>query len=198
MRVFYALYAERFGKLRWGDKTPIYVRQMELIQQLLPEASFVHIIRDGRDVALSSKDLWFGPDSVEETARWWRSWVEEARQQAQNLDHYIEIRYEDLVVDTELTLKEVCHFVGLDWDPIMLDYHKRADRRMSEIAHDIPASGNRSAVRGADRKAIHALTSKPPQSTRVNRWKAEMSAPDNKSFIELSGHLLQEFGYETS
>src|SRR5579875_3206048 len=51
VRAFYRLYAERFGKTRWGDKTPPYRRQMDVIQALLPEAAFVHLIRDGRDVA---------------------------------------------------------------------------------------------------------------------------------------------------
>ena len=69
LRAFYGVYAGRFGKWRWGDKTTNYVRQMSLIHDLLPETRFVHIIRDGRDVALSTRDLWFGPDSVEEAAR---------------------------------------------------------------------------------------------------------------------------------
>ena len=52
-RCFYQLYAERFGKVRWGDKTPLYLLNMPMIESLLPEAHFIHIVRDGRDCAAS-------------------------------------------------------------------------------------------------------------------------------------------------
>src|SRR5215210_61149 len=132
LRTFYELYAERFGKPRWGDKTPNYVHRMNLIQGLLPEAHFIHIIRDGRDVALSTRDLWFGPDSIEEAAQRWCKTIEEARRQSRELPHYLEIRYEDLVSNTESTLRKIGVFVDLSWDPSMLAYHKTAEERMSE------------------------------------------------------------------
>jgi hypothetical protein len=60
-RVFYRLYAERFGKFRWGDKTPLYCLELNTIRNILPEARFIHIIRDGRDAALSLRRMWFSP-----------------------------------------------------------------------------------------------------------------------------------------
>ncbi len=56
VRAFYELYAESQGKARWGDKTPRYMRAMPRIEKALPEARFIHIIRDGRDVALSQSE----------------------------------------------------------------------------------------------------------------------------------------------
>ena len=119
-RTLYRLYAEKFGKPRWGDKTPHYVRRMKLVQQLLPEAHFIHIIRDGRDVALSVKDLSFGADSVEEAARRWRGGINRARRQSGELPHYLEIRYEDLVSSTEKTLRTIGEFINLPWNPSVL------------------------------------------------------------------------------
>src|ERR1700760_3637612 len=52
LRCFYRSYAARFDKLRWGDKTPSYGRHLRAIERTLPEACFIHMIRDGRDVAL--------------------------------------------------------------------------------------------------------------------------------------------------
>src|SRR6188472_2831340 len=53
LRAFYEMYAERQGKPRYGEKTPAYVKSIVKIEGALPEARFVHVIRDGRDVALS-------------------------------------------------------------------------------------------------------------------------------------------------
>ena len=198
LRAFYELYAERFGKPRWGDKTPIYVHQMNLIQDLLPEAYFIHIIRDGRDVALSTKDLWFGPDSIEEAAQRWRSLIEKARRQSRELPRYLEIRYEDLVSNTESTLRKICNFVDLPWDPSMLAYHKTAEERMSEIYRDIVAPRGKKVVRGEMRRSLHTLTDKPPQRDRIGRWRQEMTAADRKRFEEVAGETLRELGYEVS
>jgi sulfotransferase family protein len=197
LRAFYELYAKRFGKPRWGDKTPPYVHRMTLIQDLLPEAGFIHVIRDGRDVALSTKDLWFGPNSVEEAAQRWRSLIEKARRQSKQLSHYLEIRYEDLVSDTEPTLRRICDFVDLSWNPSMLTYHETADERMSELYRDITApKGEQRVVRGEERKAIHSLTSKPPQRDRIGRWRQEMTTTDRERFEEIAGETLRELGYD--
>lgn len=195
-RAFYELYAEKFAKPRWGDKTPPYVDQMQLIQGLLPEAHFIHVIRDGRDVALSVKDLWFGPDSVEEAARRWRSAIERARLQSKELAHYLEVRYEDLVSNPEPILKKVANFVGLPWDPVMLDYHQTAENRMSEIHRDVIAPDGKGIARGEERQKIHALTSNPPQRDRIGRWRTEMTAADRERFEEIAGETLRELGYE--
>ena len=197
LRAFYGLYAQKFGKARWGDKTPKYVRHMDLIHGLLPEARFVHIIRDGRDVALSARDLWFGPDSVEEAARKWRSLIDKARVQSRGIPHYLEIRYEDLVSETEPTLKRICEFVELRWDPGMLEYHKTAEERMSEIYRDIQTPKGKRVVRGEMRRSLHTLTGSPPQRDRIARWRVEMSAEDRRRFEEAAGETLRGLGYET-
>jgi hypothetical protein len=196
LRVLYDLYAQRFGKPRWGDKTPPYVHRMNLIQSLLPEAYFIHLIRDGRDVALSAKDLWFGPNSVEEAAQKWRSLIEKARRQSRKLPHYLEIHYEDLVSNTESTLRKISSFVDLPWDPNMLSYHKTAEERMREIHRDVMAPKGKRVVRGEERTAIHSLTNKPPQRNRIGRWRHEMNTTDRERFEEIAGETLRELGYD--
>lgn len=61
VRLFYRLYARRHGKARWGDKTLLYRLHLTEIEKILPEAHFIHSIRDGRDVALSLREVWFAP-----------------------------------------------------------------------------------------------------------------------------------------
>ena len=195
VRALYRLYAEKFGKPRWGDKTPHYVRRMRVIHGVLPEAHFIHIIRDGRDVALSVKDLWFGANSVEEAARRWRGSIEKARRHARELPHYLEIRYEDLVSDTDPTLRKICDFVDLPWNPSMLDYHTTADERLGEMERDSTAPSGEVLRRGEERIAIHSLASQPPQRDRIGRWRQEMTATDRHRFEAVAGETLRELGY---
>jgi hypothetical protein len=196
VRALYRLYAEKFEKPRWGDKTPRYVRRMTVIQEVLPEAYFIHIVRDGRDVALSVKDLWFGPNSVKQAAQRWRKLIEDAWLQSRELPHYLEIRYEDLVSDTESTLRKISDFVDLPWNQSMLDYHKTADERLSEIEWDNRAPNGEIKLRGEERIAIHSLTNKPPQRDRIGRWRQEMTATDRQRFEEVAGETLRELGYD--
>ena len=199
VRAFYRLYAEQAGKRRWGDKTPGYLRKMGLIGRTLPEARFIHLIRDGRDVAVSITGLHFGPDTVREAAQRWVKRVRVAREQAERVEHYLEVRYEDLVEDAEPTLRRICEYVELPWDPAMLDYHQRAPDRLQEITRDLPRSGGEDEViPAAQRVGIHALAAQPPQADRVGRWRTEMDPADQAVFVETAGELLAELGYPAS
>ena len=195
VRAFYGAYAHRAGKSRWGDKTPVYLKHMQRIDKALAEAHFVHIIRDGRDVALSVTGLMFGPDSVEEAARRWKRKVTRARARAARLDHYLEVRYEDLVLTPDATLRQVCEFIDLPWHPHMLDYHHDAAERMQAIARSRVRPGRASIPAGYGPR-IHALTSEPPSENRVGRWRREMSAEDRSTYERVAGDVLAALGYE--
>jgi Sulfotransferase family len=197
LRAFYEAYAERQGKPRWGDKTPIYVEFMKRIGGQLPEARFVHLIRDGRDVALSRAVFGGeGPATPEKAAQRWKRRIRKARNQAEKVRHYVEIRYEDLVLEPEATLRRVCDFVELDYDPAMLDYHQGAEERLEELRHDLPAAEGQKAASGDDRLARHAMAKEPPTPERLERWKREMSAEDRAEYESVAGDLLAELGYE--
>ena len=195
LRTFYQLYAERFGKSRWGDKTPDYKGNMLLIQQLLPEARFIHLIRDGRDVALSVKDLFFGPNSVSEAAMWWETGIKETRYKARKIHHYLEVHYEDLVLSPERMLRKICEFIELEWNPLMLDYYRQAPERIHEMKAEVH-SDHGIKVTLEERWNIFQFTSKPPDDSRVHRWKREMSQADQVCFERQAGRLLHELGYE--
>jgi sulfotransferase family protein len=205
VRAFFEIYAEHAGKPRWGDKTPDYVKRVRRINRALPEAHFLHVIRDGRDVALSHNrriarrgEKSRPPVPAGEMARRWRKRIEKARYDAKDVRHYTEIRYEDLVTDTETTLRRVCEFIELDYDSTMLDYHRRAEERLQEMARDLPAGQGRPHRPGEERLQAHALLKEPPQEERVGRWREEMSAADVAAFEEIAGDLLAELDYETA
>ncbi len=175
VRAFYRAYASRFGKPRWGDRTPGYGTHLDSIQSVLPEARFIHIIRDGRDAALSTTGLWFARGGeIEALAADWRTRILRTRDLAKRCAHYLEIRYERLIADAPLELRRVCEFIGLPYDPGMERYHESARGRLDEVK-----------------------ARRPPDPSRVPRWKRDMGADMRERFEAVAGDLLQDLGYET-
>jgi hypothetical protein len=197
LRAFYRICAARFGKNRWGDKTPHYLRLMAPIQEILPEAHFIHIIRDGRDTALSFRGLWWGPgDEVDAAARFWSADINRARSQARELNHYLEIRYEDLVLRPVDTLTKIADYVAIGFDPAMLDYYKSAAGRLADMVRPIGPNGGKDLDVETFR-SIHLNTKKPPDASRLGRWRTEMPDHEQQAFEAIAGSLLAELGYPT-
>ncbi len=132
VRMFYQLYAQAHGKPRAGDKTPSYLQCMPDVARVLPEAHFIHVIRDGRDVAVSWSRTWFAPTrNLAELVNIWAEQIGRARASASGLA-YREVRFADLVRQPAAVLQGLCEFVGLNYQPEMLKYFKRAPSRLSE------------------------------------------------------------------
>jgi hypothetical protein len=202
LRAFYGLYADKHGKQRWGDKTPDYVRKMKKLQNTLPEARFIHVIRDGRDAGISqnTRIAKRGKDPIppKEMARRWRKRIIKSRIDAEEVNHYLEVRYEDMLTDTEAVLRRVCEHIEIDFDPAMLSYHERAGERLQEMAGALPAKKGRPQREAGERVAAHAMTTRPPDADRVAVWKREMTEAENAEFEVACGYLLDELGYETA
>ena len=201
-RTFYDLYASKQGKPRWGDKSPRYAAKMVKLGRHLPEARFIHLIRDGRDVALSRlRKRGDDPGQVAEAARKWRSRIERARKRSPKLSHYTEARFEELITDTEPTLRRICEFSQLEWDPAILRYHEKSEERLAEMAHALPAKEGTerkaSAEVLAERRAKrHQLVTEPPKAERLAVWKRKMTPECLAVFEAEAGGLLAELGYE--
>ncbi|HEV2706826.1 MAG TPA: sulfotransferase [Pyrinomonadaceae bacterium] len=195
VRTFYRLYAARFGKARWGDKTPAYCLHMDKIEKLLPEARFVHIIRDGRDVALSVRGLWFSPgDRIEDSAERWRSWILTARAQGKRRRHYMEVRYEELIADAPAVLRKVCDFIGLTYDERMERYYESSPARLDEVKTMYRDDGSL-LITKEERLHNQRFVTQPPEPSRVFRWRVAMDAETQMRFAAVAGDLLAELGY---
>lgn len=195
-RAFYRAYAARHGKHRAGDKTPLYCLHLEAIERLLPEAHFIHLIRDGRDVALSLRQTWFAPGrDIETLAGHWHACVTTARTQGARSARYLEVRFEDLVRDHEGALRHICEFVDLDFDARMLAYHERVPDRFTEHRERVGTDGRVIFTREA-RLRQQALTAHPPQTSRAGAWVRDMSADEQRRFEQVAGALLVELGYQ--
>jgi Sulfotransferase family len=197
VREFFKIYGEKQGgPPRWGDKTPGYVKRMREIQEYLPEARFVHLIRDGRDVALSILKQSFGPETIEAAADRWRGRVLRGRAQQPYLGYYMEVRFEDLVLDTEGQLRRICEFIELDFDPAMLGYHERAEERLKEKARELPRGKGRDPQSAERRLKSHEKTFEPPNPSLVGGYRTKMTPADQATYEALAGDLLLDLGYE--
>jgi hypothetical protein len=178
MAAAYAAYAHVRGKSRWGDKTPRYVEQIPFLARLFPDALFVHQIRDGRDVALSYADVPFGPKSVAAAAELWNGRVRAGVAAGSSLGprRYTEIRYEDFVAEPERRTRALCEFLGLRFEPEMLD-----SERAREAILPRAALHNPNVARGTKAK---------PRS-----WENDMPPAHVEVFEAVAGDLLSELGY---
>lgn len=190
LRQFYRLYAAKHGKPRAGDKTPGYVNAMATVARVMPEARFIHIIRDGRDVALSWHKTWFAPSKdVPTLVRKWAETILAARESAASL-HYREVFYADLLRDPAAVLRDICEFVDLRYEPSMLRYYARSPRRLEEHQARYRADG--SLVVSHDTRIEQQQNTMKPILPRDGVWRREME-PHNLSRIDpISMSLLNE------
>lgn len=193
-RSFYRLYAARFEKLRWGDKTPLYCKCMDAIREILPECRFIHIIRDGRDAALSLRRMHFSPGlEIETQAAYWRDCVLTARRAGANHSDYLEVRYEDLILNPRKTLHQICTFIDLEYDDAMLHYYTRSPERIKEH------KGRPTLLLTQEQRIRQQQhTTLPLDPARVFAWKSAMSVEERERFQIVAGDLLSDLGYEMS
>jgi hypothetical protein len=110
----------------WGDKTPIYLDKIRLLKTIFPQAKFIHIIRDPRDCCLSERKTW--GKNIYRTAELWRKRILKSRSEGHNINtDYIEVFYEDLVLDPECVLKELCNFLSCKYDEKMIILEKPSE-----------------------------------------------------------------------
>jgi hypothetical protein len=201
VRAFFEIYAREQGKPRWGDKTPAYMLSITRIGRALPEARFIHLIRDGRDVALSqtARAINEQPPAPEQAARWVKR-IDKSREQAGKLDRerYLEARYEDLVRDPEPVLRRICELIALDYDPRMLTYYERAAERLQEMAGELRGGGGHARQAAGYRIDNHLPTTRPPDPTKLDKWRREMEPADLAAYNEVAGGRLRELGYEVT
>ena len=186
-----ALYSE-YGRLRRkplaGEKTPDYVRYLLLLHSLFPWVRTIHLIRDGRDVALSTLEwpregrkprtfkLW-QEEPIAVCALWWGWQVGTGRRDGEDLgpDRYIEVKYEDLVVRPGEILQGITTFLKLPFASEMLAYY--AGRTRYETG-------------------LSAKKAWLPPTQGLRDWRTQMTERDVELFEAISGDLLSALDYE--
>lgn len=180
LRQLYSLYAESRGKNRAADKTPLNVLSIARLADTFPEARFIHIIRDGRDVAASLTRMSFGPNTFGEAVLRWKRLVQTGQRQglALGASRYYEVRYEDLVERPERTLRDLCDFIDLRFEPEMLHFYERAD----EVLNGVQLPTNHSWIH-------------QPVTKGLRDWRSQLRPSDIALFEALAGRFARTLGY---
>lgn len=174
------VYARQHGKETWGHKTPRMVRHADLLAKAFPAAKFIHVVRDPRAVARSFQRSPVHRSNAFYAARRWRRDVEAGRAFAQRCpERAIEVRYEDLVAEPQHTLRRVGDFLGIAFDPAMLDY-----------ADDAPGDY------GAYHEQIHEKLASKPDPSRIELWRESLTPRQLRVVESVVGDAMRRYGYE--
>lgn len=167
--------------IRWGDKTPLYVQYIPILDKIFPDAQFIHLIRDGRDAALSAHKKWPEHGSYMDLHYLLKNWVRNVntgRQAGQLLGtgRYYELFYETLVLQPKEALVCLCAFLGEELHPAMLDHTVLA----SEIGP------------GPDG---HTEVLRPVSTSSISVWEKKMTPFEKKMSDKIAGSTLTSLGY---
>jgi hypothetical protein len=148
----------RANKERFGDKTPGYIEIVPELAALYPGAKFIHLIRDGRDVAISCIDLNWERYYEQDRFEWTLAMRKRQEYQRSSLAQQIlEVRYEDLVSDMEAVVRRICAFLGEEFEPAMLEWR-----------------GNIPLVPARERR-IHGKLGQPATSGAIAVWQRKLT-----------------------
>ncbi|HLL89211.1 MAG TPA: sulfotransferase, partial [Tepidisphaeraceae bacterium] len=174
-------FAAAKGKPRWGEKTPHNLYYVHEILEDFPDAQFVHINRDGRDVVVEQIDSAFGPTNVYAGAKIWKRCARTAaplKKGGVPASQFLDVHYEQLVHEPTTVLQRVCEFLGEDYSDDMLNFH-----------------GQEIAQRRAKTKD-HKPLGDPVNARHVGKYKQLMSVRDQQVFAAVAGDELRSLGYE--
>ncbi|MDQ3931556.1 MAG: sulfotransferase [Actinomycetota bacterium] len=189
LEAVFRAYARHRGKTHWGDKTPEYAHFVPLLAGLFPQARFVHLIRDGRDVALSMLDR--HRTSTHRTGKtplhrhspspafFWSRRIRIVRRAVADLevDRYCSLRYEDLLDDPEEQLRRLCQFIGVEFDPAMLGHDHTG-------LEGVPPS----------QRQAHPRLALPP-TKGLRDWRRQMLPREVAEFEAVARRQLARLGY---
>ena len=192
----YEFYGKARGRTfsRWGDKNNFHLDYVETIKSMFPRAFFIHLVRDGRDVACSYRGLNATtmdseyaprlPNAIREIASVWKADVAGVRKAFESFgrEQVSEIRYEALVAAPEATLETLCRFLGETYDEGMLSY---------------PAINRDEQLEPAEFLQWKEKTLQPPMPLDQPAYLTQLSAKEIEDFEEIAGDVLRDYGYIT-
>lgn len=157
-------------------------RYISFLDWCFPGAKYVYLVRDPRDMALSWRNNPVHPGGVVAGAR---QWLQDQSHTAINFralydaGRAVVVRYEDLVADSEKSLRKICNLLEIDYSADMLAFHK------NELTQD-----------NADKNPLWKNLSKEVMSDNFNKFKKELTAGEIAAIEVTCWSLLRYFGYK--
>lgn len=187
---FYAL-KNNSDSLYWGDKNSLWTEKLQKINYHYPDAYYVSIVRDGRDVACSYKSLHIDENSpkyapnlnhdIEKIAKEWSSNID-------NLDSFlfdikgenkVKVRYEDLIIEPVQTLNKVMRLLKLNLESAQLEYYKRPEK----------------TIEPKDFLSWKQKLLKPLDKSNIGKYKLELSKKEIDVFNSVAYKSLKKNSY---
>ncbi len=174
--VYRTLALKKKGTRRWLEKSPMNIQFMTDIASAIPSAQFIHIYRDGRDVAISNQRRFYW--ALESSAYRWVNVVRKGREDGLRIgcEKYMELRYEDFTDDPEHWMNKICRFIDIPYDSALL-------------------KSGMPWLNGPGRSAIDTKTGGIVQNS--GKWKTALNAGKLAGVERFAGKLLKELGYAT-
>jgi hypothetical protein len=162
----------------WIDHTPSNIKYAATLVSLFPQARLIHIVRDGRAVASSLLSVSWGPAAIDRATYYWLRNLAYGLAAESSCDpaNVMRIKYEDLVIASEDTLRKVSFFLGIDYQPQMI----KGD------GFQVPSLTRRD----------HVLVGQAPDRRRVDAWQNELTLRQIEIFESITGDMLRYLGYD--
>ena len=173
---------ETTGRRHWGIKIMREIGDLAAYGNLWPDARFLHIIRDGRDVAASqmTEHGTWGYGDIAEAARSWTKLMQQVQRHVGRAP-LLELRYEELVHDSEATVRRVLTFLDVPWDPAVL-HHTEAAQPLFDNPYNHPS--------------IEQVV-RPINESAIGRYRRDLTPDQIECFNRIAKRELAAHGYET-
>ena len=186
--VFTKLYQSYTGKPIVGDKNNYYINHLELIGSIYPTSKYIHLVRDGRDVACSYKgikeldqSLKYLPNvpfDIKSIADEWRENIINVDEFGKRLaDNFYTIKYEDILVNPKEEIEALCDFLEVNFNHHTLEFHRTNDEPKSML--------------NWKQKTLQPLDEK-----NFGMFRNKLSEAEILVFNKIAGNQLKYYGYE--
>ena len=193
--IVYVFYGEQKGKKAKviADKNNYYINHFNDLNEIWPDAKYILVIRDGRDVACSYLNIEtlvtnspYKPKLSTDIKTIAKEWLTNNQNvlsfsESLNNNQFMVIRYEDFVTDSELYLTKVCNFLGLNFESNMLNYYIKNAKEQDEPLSSLDWKKK---------------TLEKPDKDNIGKYKMELEKQSIEEFNTTATNLLQKFNYE--